>query len=228
EPADLGLGPEDQGVEQDQERRVAFRVGLGLAARVRLELLDGGTPLPLEERGDVDVARRDREEHLDRQLVAGRGLDHDRVVEPLAELGAARRCDSVLPPVLFGGRVPVDGLDEPVPLQPLDGRVDLPDVERPVATGSPLEGSLELVAVAGSLVEEREQSVPDRHAGQSTYSVCTVNSDRRNGDLAAPTAPTSGPGSGCTRRAIAPSGSGPCGPPRAVRRTSPASSPRSS
>src|SRR6185295_19915205 len=80
EPADLGLGPEDQGVEQDQERGIEPGIRLGLAARVGLELLDGGPPLALEERGDVDIARGSGEQDLDGQLVAGRGLGDDRVV----------------------------------------------------------------------------------------------------------------------------------------------------
>ena len=54
-------------------------------------------------------------------------------------------------------------LDQPVALQTRQGRVDLPDVQRPGATGAVLELRPQLVAVARALLEQGQQSVAHRH-----------------------------------------------------------------
>ena len=56
--------------------------------------------------------------------------------EPAGHLGAAGFGDPVDGVALVVG---AGGLDEPVPLQPGQGRVDLPDVQRPGGAGAALE-----------------------------------------------------------------------------------------
>ena len=70
-----------------------------------------------------------------------------------------------------GKAVKIEGGDEAVALGAGQGRVDLPDVQRPGAAGALLEGGLELVAVRRTLVEEGQQPLPDRHT-EYVYPVC--------------------------------------------------------
>ena len=55
------------------------------------------------------------------------------------------------------------GLDEPVPLEALEGRVHLPDVERPHLAGPGLELLSQLQPVLGTFAEKRQQGVADTH-----------------------------------------------------------------
>ena len=59
--------------------------------------------------------------------------------------------------------VDVVGLDEAVPLEALQGRVHLPDVERPHLAGAGLELLPQLQPVLGTLAEQGQQGVPDAH-----------------------------------------------------------------
>ena len=137
----------------------------------------GRAALALEERRDVDVARGDREQHLDRQLVASRRLRDDGALEPRRQLLAARgvirysrRSSSPL-------RRPMR-LDESVALEPLDRRVDLPDVERPRSRRSDARtrssgcsrGSAPHRAAPGTRTEPTRQ--PSCAWREDTYSVC--------------------------------------------------------
>ena len=57
----------------------------------------------------------------------------------------------------------VVGVDEAVALEPLEGRVDLPDVERPHLAGAVLELLAELQPVLRSFAEQGEEGVADAH-----------------------------------------------------------------
>ena len=61
--------------------------------------------------------------------------------------------------------VDVIGLDELVPLEPLQRRVHLADVERPDLAGPGLELLAELQPVLRSLAQQRQQCVSNAHAG---------------------------------------------------------------
>src|SRR5205823_7246441 len=106
--------------------------------------------------------RGDGEGQLDRELVTVRALTFYGRAEPPSNLrtaGIGEQVQQVARVV-----VPCPG-DQAVPLQAGQRRVHLPDVERPGAPGALLEPRLELVAVRGALVEEREQALSDRHTG---------------------------------------------------------------
>src|SRR4051812_46314838 len=60
--------------------------------------------------------------------------------------------------------------DQTVALEAVEGRVDLPDVQRPGRAGGRVELRAQLVAVAGAALEERQQSVSDGHG----YGVCIL------------------------------------------------------
>ena len=59
----------------------------------------------------------------------------------------------------------VVGVDEAVALEPLQGRVDLPDVERPHLAGAVLELLAELQPVLRSLAQQGQEGVADAHSG---------------------------------------------------------------
>ena len=73
-------------------------------------------------------------------------------------------------PVLAG----VVGLDEPVPLEPLQGRVHLADVQRPDLAGPRLELLAELEAVLRALAQQREQGVPHAHDGMQLGIILSI------------------------------------------------------
>ena len=75
---------------------------------------------------------------------------------------AAPSCGDVeaLLGTLLGGVV---GLDQAVPLQALQRRVHLPDVERPDLAGAGLELLAQLQPVLGTLAEQGQQGVADAH-----------------------------------------------------------------
>ena len=118
----------------------------------------------LHELADVDARHRQRDHHLDHQLVAGRG-GVGRRHQPLVQRLPAGGGDLValLRPVLR-----VVGLDEAVPLEALQGRVHLADVERPHLPGAGLELLAELQPVLGAVAQERQQGVPDGHGRDYT------------------------------------------------------------
>ena len=66
-------------------------------------------------------------------------------------------------PLLRSLAFPVVGLDEPVPLEALEGRVDLPDVERPDLARPRLELALQPQAVLRPLAQQGEEGVRDAH-----------------------------------------------------------------
>ena len=116
----------------------------------------GRGALLLDDRADVDAGHGDRHRQLDRQLVARRLGAGDRVVNQVA---TSARPASVTPVDRRGPRssAPVP-LDQPVALEPGQGRVDLPDVERPGRAGALLELGAQLVAVHRPLLQQRQQS----------------------------------------------------------------------
>ena len=128
-----------------------------------VQVAQGGGALGLDDPLHVDVRGGDGQGQLDGQLVA-RGVGAvDGGAPPGAELGVPRRREAVGDAALgirLAGR-----LDEAVTHQPVEGRVDLPDVERPGATGARLELGAQLRAVLLALGEQGHQPRPDRHRG---------------------------------------------------------------
>ncbi|BDZ38735.1 hypothetical protein GCM10025863_13490 [Microbacterium suwonense] len=61
-------------------------------------------------------------------------------------------------------------LDQAVALEALEGVVDLADVQRPGRAGAAVELGTKLVAVAGALVEDGEQTLTDGHVISSLAS----------------------------------------------------------
>jgi hypothetical protein len=53
--------------------------------------------------------------------------------------------------------------DQAVAFEAIERAVDLPDVQRPRRPGATVELGTQLIAVAGALVENREQALPHRH-----------------------------------------------------------------
>ena len=119
------------------------RVAPGLG--VVLQRPDGDRPLGLDDGADVHPGSGQAEGELDGQLVPGRvGAGH-RGSEPGADFGLAGRGDAV-DDVAFA--VAAVFADQAVAFQPVQGGVDLPDVQRPGGPGAVLEFGPELVAVA--------------------------------------------------------------------------------
>ena len=79
----------------------------------------------------------------------------------VGQLAVACRGDPIsLPrPLAF----PVAGLDESVPLEALESRVDLPDVERPDLARPSLELALQPQAVLRPLAEQGEKGMRNAH-----------------------------------------------------------------
>ena len=79
---------------------------------------------------------------------------------PVSSCRAGRRDPETLLRAILAVAV---GLDQPVPLQPLQRGVDLADIQRPDLAGPRLELFAQLKPVLGPLGEQREQRVPDAH-----------------------------------------------------------------
>ena len=159
EPPGLGLSVENQPLEHQQPGRVVL-VAVDLQAGQRLQREHRGRALRLHYRGDIDARRRHGERQLDGQLVAGGVVAAYGLVEPARDLGMPGRRDLVDHAALDVG---VLRRHEAVALGAGQGRVDLPDVERPGAASALLEGSLELIAVGRPLVEQGKQPVTYSH-----------------------------------------------------------------
>ena len=179
EPTDLGLGGEDEVLEDEQpgevvvDLTVVLRARGGVALLAHHLLLEAGEVVQVLERrgalglGDglhVDAGDRHGEGELDRQLVARRGVAVDGRGPPGADLGAARVRESVGDTALTIGVTLPGGFDEAVTLEPVERRVDLPDVERPRAAGALLELDPQLGAIHRALREEGHEPLLDRHA----------------------------------------------------------------
>ena len=158
QPPQLGLGLEDQRVEHERPGQVGVRVRAGPQPGQLLQALSGRRALHPHHPAYVGRGRADREGQLDRQLVPGRGRALDRSGEPVGHGGPAGGGDPVGRLAVLLGR-----LDQPVPLQPGQRRVDLPDVQRPGPAGAGLQPRPQLVAVAGAFGQQRQQPVPYRH-----------------------------------------------------------------
>ena len=118
-----------------------------LQPRPLLHELDEVAPVHLHHVLDVDARQLHGDEDLDDELVSGRGGEVGRGAQPLGQLHLALLGDVE---ALLGTLVDrVLGLDEPVALEALEGRVHLPDVERPYLAGPGLELLAQLKAVLG-------------------------------------------------------------------------------
>ena len=86
-------------------------------------------------------------------------------------LGAGGRDPVPLPRPLA---LAVVGLDEPVPLEALQRRVDLPDVQRPDLARPRLELVLQPQAVLRPLAEQGEEGVRDAHEAISSANILSM------------------------------------------------------
>ena len=132
----------------DEQQAELVVAGVVLEPGVLLHQLDQLPAVDLEEGAEVDVGEVQGDEHLDDELVAGRRRHVRRGAQPGLELvgpGGGQREGA-----LRAGAVVV-GVDEPVALEPLQGRVHLPDVERPHLAGAVLELLAELQPVLRAL-----------------------------------------------------------------------------
>jgi hypothetical protein len=82
----------------------------------------------LQDLADVDPRDLQRNQHLDHELVARRRNELGRRAKPAGQLVGASRGDLV---ALARPLAVAVGRDEPVPLEALQSRVDLADIERP-------------------------------------------------------------------------------------------------
>ena len=104
------------------------------------------------------------DEHLDHQLVPGRRRHVRRRAQPVVELLAPGVGDVEA----FCGPGGVVGLDQPVTLEPLQGRVHLPDVQRPHLAGAGLELLASWKPYFGTSREQGQQRMADHHAEYTT------------------------------------------------------------
>ena len=117
-----------------------------------------------------------RDQDLDNEFVPGRGGEVGWSAQPFAQLRLTLLGDveALLP--AFVDRV--FGLDEPFPLEALEGGVHLPDVERPHLAGSGLELLSQLKAVLRTFTQKRQQSVTDTHEVTQWVSILSIVLDR--------------------------------------------------
>jgi hypothetical protein len=109
----------------------------------------------------VGTGQARRHQYLDDQLVARRRGQVRRRAQPARQLPLALTGDAET--LLRSGVRRVVGLDEPVPFQPLQGRVDLSHIQRPHLAGARHELLAQLQSVLRALAQQREQGVPDAH-----------------------------------------------------------------
>ena len=144
---------------------------------VALHRLDDVAAVGLDELVHVDPGHPQRHEHLDDELVAGR-------LATCRAACAARRRSSWPPasvrrypfcgPLALG----VVGLDEAVALEPLERRVDLPDVERPHLPGA----APRTPAGAGARTSAPRSAAPATRAARSwSHPSPELRSDRQPG-----------------------------------------------
>ena len=160
EPADDRFEPEELGVGDERQRHVVL-LRRRLDLRVALHGLDHVPAVHLQELVDVDPGDLKRNQHLDHELVARGRHEVGRGAKPVGQLALARGRDPVALPRSLA--LPVVGLDESVPLEPLEGRVDLPDVERPDLAGPGLELVVQPQAVLRPVTQKRKEGVGDAH-----------------------------------------------------------------
>ena len=110
---------------------------------------------------DVDPGNLQGDQHLDHELVARGRHELGRRAKPVGQLAVAGGRDPVA--LLRPLALAVVGLDEPVPLEALQRRVDLPDVERPDLARPGLELVLQPQAVLRPLAQQGEEGVRDAH-----------------------------------------------------------------
>jgi len=128
----------------------------GAIGRMRTDSRGTISPtVSLHDRSDIRHARPHREYQLDRQLLAGNHLARHRRIEPPAQLIPPGVGDLVdLLAVGLG-----TSRNQTVPLQAPQGRVHLPDVQRPDIPGRGLELGLQPVAVRWPGGQQRQKAV---------------------------------------------------------------------
>src|SRR5665811_1270567 len=117
--------------------------------------------LSLHEALYVDARHGNGQRKLDDKLIARGIAAIDRRLPPALDLGPTLVGQPVVDPALVVGAP--GGLDQAVTLQPGQGRIDLPDVQRPGAAGPRLELAAQLRAIHRLLRQQRQQPPSDRH-----------------------------------------------------------------
>src|SRR2546421_10525983 len=111
----------------------------------------------------MGAAERRCEQHLEHQFVARRWSVGGRELPPPREPLPARRRELIPLAVRLALTVGTRARDQTVTGESVEGRVHLPDVERPHSTGRGLELDLQLMTIARAVREQREQSLSHRH-----------------------------------------------------------------
>ena len=168
EPAHHGIEPEELGVGDKGQLQVVVG-SLGLDVRAVLHRLDEVAAVHLQHLVEIDAGKPQAHQHLDDQLVARWELGVGRGVQPLRQFVLAIRGDPVA--LLLPVGVGVVRLDQSITLQARQGRVDLPDVQRPYLTGSRLELLAQAKTERGTLAEQGQEGVRDAHRRFSGASI---------------------------------------------------------
>jgi hypothetical protein len=126
----------------------------------------------LDDVVDVDLGHPQGDQDLDDELVARGGGQIRRGAEPLVQLlgPVGRDLETLLGALLLG----IDGLDQSVPLEALEGGVHLAHVEGPDVARLGLELLTELESVLGTLGQEPQKGVPDAHDARSFSSILSI------------------------------------------------------
>ena len=110
---------------------------------------------------DVGPGDLEGDQHLDHELVARGRHEVGRGAQPVGQLAVTGGRDPVA--LLRSLAFAVVGLDEPVPLEALERRVHLADVERPDLARPRLELVLQPQAVLRPLAEQGKERMGDAH-----------------------------------------------------------------
>ena len=137
----------------------------------------------------VDAGQPQGDQDLDHELVAGRRGEVGRGAQPLRQFVRTLRGD--VEPLLGTVLVGVVGLDQAVTLEALQGRVHLPDVQRPDLTGPGLEFLPELQPVLRTLAQKGQQGVADAHERSFRSSILSIllKSGRPSSNFISPISP---------------------------------------
>ena len=160
EPPHDRVQPEQFGVDHEGQGQVETSLVL-LEAGPLLHQLDQVTPVDLDDLVHVHPGHTQSREDLYHELVPWGRYEGRRCAQPPGQLlHALGRDPEALMALVVAG--PLAG-DKAVALETLEGRVHLPDVERPDVAGARLELLAELEAVLRPLAQEGEKCVPDAH-----------------------------------------------------------------
>src|SRR6266540_3851857 len=167
-PIEVGLGVQDRPHVQQDQVVAALGPGLFLEDGQVLEPLEVDPALAGKQGGQAAVGDPRRQQQLEVDLLPQLLGLRLRLGQPGLERLATRFGQAVGKPAAVApglGR-----LDQPVPLQPLQGGVDLADVDLPRPPQEVLEARLDGIGVQRLLGQEPENPELERHPSPHTYS----------------------------------------------------------